>query len=343
MPKISVIIPVYNVEKYLAQCLDSVINQTYKNLEIICVDDCSTDNSREILQEYAKKDDRIKLVFNEQNSGPGYTRNNGLNIASGDYIHFIDSDDWLDLDTYEYLINKANKNKAEVFYFYVRQISNISNQQKKWSHYNGEKLNTICNIGTNPQISDNWIRYIYNKLYLKSFLDKNNIRFNDYPCYEDHEFSLKVLLFANSIYYVDKVFYNYRVDNSHSITGKFYEYIEYAYLSYKNALSLFENFEDDLKNKLIINEFGKYFQILNGAYEYKKINYQEFREYLQKIDTSNYNEQILNSGKFIQYKEITQGCESLYQLKTFIRNFLRKNCSVIYKGILQLRKNLRKF
>ena len=67
--------------------------------------------------------------------------------------------------------------------------------------------------------------------------------------------------------------------------------------------------------------FGKYFQILNGAYEYKKINYQEFREYLQKIDTSNYNEQILNSGKFIQYKEITQGCESLYQLKTFIRNF----------------------
>ena len=102
MSKISVIVPVYNVEQYLPQCLDSIINQTYKNLEIICVDDGSPDNSGKILDEYAKKDKRIKVIHQE-NQGVSVARNTGLDNATGKYIGFVDPDDWIEADYYETL------------------------------------------------------------------------------------------------------------------------------------------------------------------------------------------------------------------------------------------------
>ena len=103
MPQISVIIPVYNVEKYLRQCLDSVINQTFKDIEIICVDDCSTDTCLNILEEYAKKDNRFKIIRLNQNSKQGYARNRALEIAQAPFIMFLDSDDYLNEDAIEIL------------------------------------------------------------------------------------------------------------------------------------------------------------------------------------------------------------------------------------------------
>jgi len=101
LPLLTIAVAVYNTEKYLRECLDSVVDQTYRNLEIICVNDCSTDNSLEILEEYATKDKRIKIIINEKNLGLGVTRNVGMEAAHGEYILFIDSDDWLDLTTCE--------------------------------------------------------------------------------------------------------------------------------------------------------------------------------------------------------------------------------------------------
>lgn len=115
--KISVIIPVYNREKYLRDCLDSVINQTFKNLEIICIDDCSTDNSKEILNEYAKKDARIVVLNRTENSGgPGAGRNDGLRFAHGEYISFIDSDDFIESNRYENLYNAIKKYDCDCVY-----------------------------------------------------------------------------------------------------------------------------------------------------------------------------------------------------------------------------------
>ena len=110
MQKISVIIPVYNVEKFLPQCLNSIIHQTYKNLEIIIVDDGSTDHSCDIYEKFAKHDKRIKII-KQKNKGVSAARNNGLSHATGDYVHFMDSDDYIDLDYYEKMIT-ANKNIA---------------------------------------------------------------------------------------------------------------------------------------------------------------------------------------------------------------------------------------
>ena len=113
MQKVSVIISVYNVEKYLARCLDSVINQTLKDIEIICVNDGSTDNSAQILEEYAQKDERIKVIT-QVNSGLSEARNTGMSASTGEFIAFLDSDDFVDLDFYEALYNSAVKNNCEI-------------------------------------------------------------------------------------------------------------------------------------------------------------------------------------------------------------------------------------
>lgn len=129
--KISIIIPVYNAEKYLKQCLDSVANQTLDDIEIICVDDGSTDSSSNILDEYSKKDKRFKVI-SQNNSGPGESRNTGLEHAKGNFIFFLDADDWLDLNTLERLYSNAISNNSEIVFFKVM----IYDESKKESRYN---------------------------------------------------------------------------------------------------------------------------------------------------------------------------------------------------------------
>jgi len=114
MPTISIIIPVYNSSNYLRKCIDSILNQTFKDFEIIFVNDCSTDNSLEILNEYSRKYNFIKIITNDVNRGAGFSRNRGLEIANGVYISFIDSDDWIDESMYEKLVNNIISNKSDM-------------------------------------------------------------------------------------------------------------------------------------------------------------------------------------------------------------------------------------
>ena len=113
---ISVIIPVYNTSKYLGMCLESVVNQSYKNLQIILVNDGSTDNSPQICDAWVEKDNRIQVIH-KQNEGLGYTRNAGLDVAIGEFVSFLDSDDTLELNTYEDCVAEMNNNNADVTYF----------------------------------------------------------------------------------------------------------------------------------------------------------------------------------------------------------------------------------
>ena len=115
MPKVSVIIPIYNTEKYLRKCLDSVCNQTLSDIEIICVNDCSTDNSLEILEEYASKDNRIKLIDFKENKGAAVARNAGIDEAKGEYIGFVDSDDFVDETMFLSTVINLIKNACEAF------------------------------------------------------------------------------------------------------------------------------------------------------------------------------------------------------------------------------------
>ena len=113
-PKVSIIVPIYNAGKFLEKCLDTLVNQTLKDIEIILVLDCPTDGSDRIAREYAEKDPRIRLIVNEQNLNIGLSRNEGLKIARGEYIGFSDHDDWRELDMYEKLYQKAREDQADI-------------------------------------------------------------------------------------------------------------------------------------------------------------------------------------------------------------------------------------
>ena len=121
--KVSIIIPVYNSERYLGECLDSVLNQTLKDIQIICVNDASTDHSEAILEEYARKDSRIVLLNNKQNGGLSYTRNHGMKVAEGEYIYFLDSDDSIVPEAMEELYAKAKKLDTDVLFLSTGALS----------------------------------------------------------------------------------------------------------------------------------------------------------------------------------------------------------------------------
>lgn len=203
IPKVSVIVPIYNVEKYLAKCLNSLINQTLKEIEIICVNDGSTDNSLKILENFEKNDSRIKVV-SQQNMGLSGARNTGLNIATGEYIGFVDSDDWVDLEFFEKLYNVAKENSADIscagFKRRGKFLSTTRISYKKVKVY--EDINDkILAIGI-PEHN-----YIWNKIYLN---DKWNFKFQDGRYFEDMAISIKILHALKKMVTVPNVYYNYR-------------------------------------------------------------------------------------------------------------------------------------
>ena len=221
---ISVIIPVYNVEEYLHICINSILKQTYKDFEIICIDDASTDSSLEIVEYFAKKDSRVKVIKNEKNRGLGPSRNVGMNAAQGKYIIFLDSDDWYSFDTLEKLYNESEKNSLDVLMFKNIAYYEESRDFGFEPYYDMEFMNKF-----DHKVFNHWdldkTRFFSvpigacNKLYLKSFLDEHNIRFtNKNYIHEDNPFSTEVLLKAERVSFISEYFYNRR-RRSNSITA----------------------------------------------------------------------------------------------------------------------------
>ena len=241
-PLISIIVPVYNVEKYLRQCLESLINQTYKNIEIICINNGSKDKSSEILVEFAQKDSRIKIITQEK-SGVSAARNSGLKIASGDYIMFVDSDDWTEIDACEKLITEAKLTGADVVLFShydvfpnKKNLYDISKNCKK-SYYKFDNIDDyIKNIIYAPGI-------LWDKFCRKDFIE--NIAFiPDLAQSEDMLFWFEVLYNKPVISVFNQALYNYRnisvssilnaFENSIKKYGKAHELLKQSNL-YKNA------------------------------------------------------------------------------------------------------------
>lgn len=217
--KVSVIVPIYNVEKYLSRCLDSLINQTLKEIEIICVNDGSTDNSLEILKEYHLKDSRIKII-NKQNAGLSAARNSGLKIASGEYIGFVDSDDWVDLNFFEKLYNSAQKNNCDIAIASIIRIN--EHKRRKYFEIFSEKIATdiidkidLCDI---PDYS-----YVWNKIYKSDMLKNKNLEFLEGHVYEDIIFSPQALNISNAIVSVPNTNYYYWKTPNSIVTQKKYE------------------------------------------------------------------------------------------------------------------------
>ena len=215
-PKISVIIPVYNVEKYLSECLDSIVNQTLKDIEVICVNDGSTDNSLHILEEYAQKDIRIKII-NREHCGHTYTRKIGLDNANGDYILFCDSDDYYpELTAFEELYNYIEKVKVDVVIFkHFRENKAKGYVEKRFDKYPKIEKFSYLDI-------DNIFAFhvtVWIKLYSKQFLDKYNDWFfpKEHFVHQDMPLHFQILTRA-SLSYFDRYLYTYRIRPKSTIT-----------------------------------------------------------------------------------------------------------------------------
>lgn len=214
--KISVIVPIYNVEKYLARCLDSVVGQTFRDIEIICVNDGSTDKSLSIAEQYAKKDGRISLI-NQENKGLSAARNVGMRIARGKYISFVDSDDWIDLDFLEKLYDAAESCGADAACSEIKRPHASGKNPYKLKFESSQVLSAVSDKYRVLEIPRRC--YVWNKIYLRSELERQNLRFVEGRMFEDVYFTPRFLFDCKKIITVPGVSYNYWA-NPESISRK---------------------------------------------------------------------------------------------------------------------------
>ena len=235
---ISVIVPIYNVEKYLSQCIDSIINQTYKNIEIILVDDGSPDSCDEICDEYAKKDDRIKVIHKE-NGGLSDARNHGIDLATGKYIAFVDSDDYINEQYLEKLYNAIIDNNTQVSQCNFIIVEDNKNEILKRGYTGNIKTKSGYNMIKEISTKKCWENIIIcNKLYSAKLF--NDIRFPVGKIHEDEFVTPKILYNVDNIAIVKEYLYNYR-KNQNSITGKNFKIERLDVLeAYEERLYFFE-------------------------------------------------------------------------------------------------------
>lgn len=230
-PLVSIIVPVYNAGKYLEKCLDSLLGQTYQNLEILCVNDGSRDNSLDILQDYSKRDSRIHLI-NKENAGVSQARNVALQEATGDYILFVDADDWVDADTCEEVVACAVSEQANiVMWSYCSETNSRSSRkeifpEKRIFTDNEVKMQlhrrfvgVLKEELTHPELADA-LCPVWGKLYRKELLD--GIEFIDLRkigTYEDGFFNLEVFGKAAKVVYLPEYYYHYRRSTTESVTS----------------------------------------------------------------------------------------------------------------------------
>lgn len=213
--KVSVIIPVYNVEKYLRECLDSVVNQTLKDIEIIIIDDGSTDKSAAICDEYAEKDSRI-IVVHKENSGYGASMNIGLKKANGEYIGIVESDDFVELEMFEKLYDVAKENDLDIArcnFFYYNSVKG-TNEKNDLTWFD---INEVYTPVDNQKVFYQQPA-IWSAIYKKSILDKYDIRFLETPgaSYQDTSFAFKTYSVAARFMMIEDAFLHYRIDNENS-------------------------------------------------------------------------------------------------------------------------------
>ena len=221
-PKVSVIIPVYNVEAYLRECLDSVVNQTLKEIEIITVDDGSTDSSLEILKEYAQKDNRI-TVMKQKNLHAGVARNAGLAVAKGEYLSFLDSDDFFELNMLEEMNKKADEDESDIT---VCNADIYNDKEKKYHQPDfmlKKRFSTLSCIYTDT-FKNNLFNFtnpsLWNKIFRKKFILDHQLLFQSIWNCNDIGFTFSALAYSKKISIVYKTLLHYRRNTTTSITSK---------------------------------------------------------------------------------------------------------------------------
>ena len=239
--KVSVIVPVYNVEKYLAKCLDSLVNQTLKDIEIIVVNDGSTDNSEQIIKKYLKKYPDKIIYLKKENGGQGSARNLGIEKSNGEYIGFVDSDDYADIKMFEKLYNIGKINNSDIV------ITRDSTITENGNIYDNQYFNKFENKKENAFFGN---MGVCNKIYRRSLIE--NIKFKEKVWYEDLAFTIKTLINANKIdYYFDESLYYYLKRNGSTMNNSNVDRNLEILLAFDDALEYINE-----------NKYNKYYEVI---------------------------------------------------------------------------------
>lgn len=256
MMKVSVIVPIYKVEHVLKRCIDSIIAQTYQDIEIILVDDGSPDKCGSICDDYARKDNRIRVVHKE-NGGLSDARNAGLEIATGEWISFIDSDDWIEPDMYETLLENAEVYEAQISVGGVNDEIQEKNGVRiiKTTFHGEEVTETLSSVDAmRRHLLGSWAAW--DKIYRKELFDR--IRFPVGEINEDEAIMLLLLNQCNKIVYTNKVYYHY-VRRSGSITATSFTYHKLAWLKHcEDNIMWVEKFVPEVRNEALLRLLKSY-------------------------------------------------------------------------------------
>jgi len=299
MPKVSIVLPIYNVENYLKQCLESVVNQSLRDIEIICVNDGSKDHSLDIMKQFAQNDSRIKII-DKANSGYGNSMNVGINAATGEYLGIVEPDDYVDLHMFEDLARIADQTGADIvkadFYRFLGEGENL---QKKY--FALDSHNSLYGKLLDPETNQEVFKCVMNTwsgIYRLSFLNQYHIRHNETPgaSFQDNGFWFQGFCLSHKIYFVNHPYYMNRRDNPNSsVHNKAKVYCANdEYLFIKQFLvnsNLYDKFKDIFYLKLWHN----------CCFTYGRIGDEFKLEYLQRVAkdfSENLQDNVLNNHFF---------------------------------------------
>ena len=359
MVKISVIIPVFNVENYLSRCLDSVINQTLKDIEIICVDDGSTDNSFNILNDYKNADDRIQ-VYQQENGGHSAATNSGLKHVNGDYIFFVDSDDWIELDALEKLYNNAIENDSDlVLYDSIEHLPENQFRERRYGILN-ELKNDVFDYKSEKRLILNSFYVQWSKLYKTSFFRQHNLKLPDFRLYEDIGLNVAAITFAKRITYLPEILYHYNRLNDSSlqntkiemnrskiifdvifyierflIENDLFSYLELNFLEFKikQPKIIFENLDDASKEDFYQDLRNCFLSIDSNPKKLSQLPFEFYSFFVHVITLKNY-EQYSNFSFYKQnvndlFFDYIDKNELNLKLNNFKDNLLDENSDII--------------
>ena len=251
---ISIVVPIYNVEKYLKQCIESIINQTYKNIEILLVNDGSTDNCAQICDEYAQIDERIKVIH-KKNGGLSDARNSGINIAKGKYIAFIDSDDYVSEEYIEKLYNAISENNVRIAQCNFVKVTDDNTEIEKIGYAEKNKIKSGYEM-VKELYTGHWENILaWNKLYDIGLF--KNVRYPFGKIHEDEFTTYKILYEIQNVAIVEDCLYKYR-QNDNSITGQNFKKKRLdVIIAYEERMEFFEkNDEEELYQLSLISYLG---------------------------------------------------------------------------------------
>ena len=326
MVKISVIVPVYNCEDYIEESIKSILNQSFKDIEVICVDDGSTDDSLNILKELSMQDTRLK-VFTQENQGSSVARNNALEKASGDYIYFFDADDYIVDDCLEKVYSNAINNDSDIVLFKYDEYKEESflNHSKKDIEKQFPKTD-FNNFTFNCQ--DYRIRAFkgpfapWFKFYKKEFLDKYDFEFPPNLNHNDVPFHVKTILKASKISFIPEYLYHYRIDNPNSISNT-------RLKRFSDIFSIIQIVENFLKEENLFEEFKKefeYFKINRITYEIKGRSNEYFLVAKKELSKINSYNDLISKNVFFKFETIINSNSiEEYNYKVEINNLKKKN------------------